>query len=76
MAVAVYLVEVEIVLRLFQLKFLALLLTDTQQQIIKHMVVPVGDQQREKVSVQPGHSRGKGTSKCYRVRVHLLWIRK
>lgn len=62
MAVAVYLVEVEIVLRLLQLKFLAFLLTDTQQQIIKHMVVPVDDQQRESVPSQ-AHSRGKGTSK-------------
>lgn len=58
MAVAVYLVEVEIVLRLLQLKFQALLLTDTQQQIIKHMVVPVGDQQR--VSAQPGPQQRKG----------------
>lgn len=57
-AVAIYLVEVEIVLRLLQLKFLSLLLTDTQQQIIKHMVVPVGDQQR--VSAQPGPQQRKG----------------
>lgn len=52
MAGAVYLVEVEIVLRLLQPEFLALLLANTQQQIIKHMVIPVGDQQGESVRGQ------------------------
>lgn len=67
MAVAVYLVEVEIVLRLLQLKFLALLLTDTQQQIIKHMVVPVCEWQR--VSAPSGPQQSKGCTKGYRVGV-------
>lgn len=44
MAAAVYLVEVEIVLRLLQPEFLALLLTDTQKKIVKHVVIPVGSQ--------------------------------
>lgn len=59
MAGTVYLVEVEIVLRLLQPEFLALLLANTQQQIIKHMVIPVGDQQGESVHGQ-GHSTVKG----------------
>lgn len=58
-AAAIYLVEVEIVLRLLQPEFLALFLADTQQQIIKHMVIPVGDQQGESVPGQ-ANSTGKG----------------
>lgn len=57
-AAAVYLVEVEIVLRLLQLEFLALLLADTQQQIIKYVVVPVGDQQRSQCPTRPTQRKG------------------
>lgn len=53
---ALYLVEVEIIFRLLELEFLALLLADSEQQVIEHVVVPVGQKEGKSHFCRPSRA--------------------